>query len=638
MFSITGEHDHTPFGGQGVQLVWGQRCDGELMHISDAARGTKCGCVCPACELALVAKKGPKLAEHFAHQGGKACVGVRETNAHAWAKKVLEVRKEIFLPPVIGTAAGQRLQTHAGRLYRFASARLEKRAGSIIPDVVLVDANGRELIVEILVTHACDEVKIAKIREQGTPALEIDMGMFRKAESEEIIVSALIGANPLGRAPREWLHNPKIERAGDLLTEKLARAAAKRKAGLERRARSIVRAAASIKTVSTTATLEDVSNVNAYDRSHLIGIPIDGARGFGVPAMLWQAAVLARVIFSAADEWATIIDPRWARNAILDCIAPAFRTEPSADLQAAIWRAEPGFLFPSTAVARYLDGLADRRILERESYDTFRLADDEHSYLRNRAVRLAAQHDRNDSARRRLRAILERIPVEDRGAFSLNHWLSRPIDGFGVRLADLIESGDRHWDAFEAGLRKIERMFRDGTPALGTLGLPLEAEIARAGERERAQQAEAERLKREAEERAASGRVDSLSRRAIEAFGTERGREWLATIAPSSKLSFLELARSSYDGFHQAHQALGAAERELIERQRRESEAEACRAALRSKAIQAFGPERAEVFLLSTHPRIGMSPWMRCTDSLGLHDCLALIQGRVSGRAARKRG
>lgn len=627
MFSITGEHDHTPFGGQGVQLVWGKRPDEELVHISDAERGKNCGCVCPACELPLLAKKGPKLAEHFSHQGGRACAGVRETNAHAWAKKVLSVRKEIYLPPVIGMAAGKRLETHAGRLYRFEDARLEKRTGSIIPDVVLVDARGRELIVEILVTHACDEMKIAKIRDQGTPALEVDMGDLKEAETEEVIVDALIGANPVGRAPREWLHNPKIERAGELLKAKLAHLAAQRAASLDQRARSITRAAASIKTVSIPTALRDVRTVNAYDRSDLIGIPIDGERGFRVRTMHWQAAVLARVIFAATDQWSTI-EARWAKEEVEDCIAPAFRSQPAAELRAAICLAEPGFLFPIAAIARYLGCLVDRRVLERHSRDTFRLTDEARGYFRKRGSYFAARRDRN-AARHRLRAIVERIPVEDRGAFSLNHWLARPIDGFGARFADLVESGDRRWSAFEASLREIERMFLGGTPPGEALGLPLEAEMARARERARARQEESDRLKCEAAERAASERVDSLSRRANKAFGPALGAEWLTTVAAAGELSFLELARKSYDGFHQAHLALGVAERELIERQRRESEAEACRTELRRKAIQVFGSERAEVFLHSTHPRIGTSPWMRCAEPQGLRDCLALMQERT---------
>ena len=261
---------------------------------------------------------------------------MRETNAHAWAKKVLGARKEIYLPPVIGSAAGKQLQTHPGQLYQFESARLERREGSIIPDVVLIDADGRELIVEILVTHACDEVKIAKIRRQGTPALEVDLGGLRTAASEEIVAEALIGATPISRAPRHWIYNAKIELAAERLEAKLAWEAAEREAALERKATLIVRAATEIKLVSTDATMGDVNTVNAYGRADLIGIEIKGARGFHVSARLWQAAILARVIFPAAEEWGTFMHTRAVREAILDCISPEFRTEPASDLHNAI--------------------------------------------------------------------------------------------------------------------------------------------------------------------------------------------------------------------------------------------------------------------------------------------------------------
>jgi hypothetical protein len=637
MFSITGEHDHTPFGDQGVQLVWGQRPNRSLAHISEVDRGGNCDCVCPACELALIAKKGPRIAAHFAHRGGTACAGVRETNAHAWAKKVLEARKEIYLPPVIGSAAGKRLQTYPGQLYQFVSARLEKREGSIIPDVVLIDAEERELIVEILVTHACDDVKIAKITEQGTPAIEVDLSGLRRAASEEIVAESLIGAVEITRAPRHWIHNAKIERAAELLQAELARQAAAREAAREREAHSIIRAAAAIRIVSTDATLGDLSTVNDYDRANLIRVEIRGSRGFCVPLRLWQAAVLARVVFPASEEWGTVFDAQSAREAILDCIAPAFRVEPAADLQGRIARTEPGFILPSVAVTRYLFALADRRILERENYDSFRLDDDEGSYLRHRAVELAAQRDRNESAQLRLRAILDRIPEADRESFSLDAWRARPIEGLGARLADLIEKGDRRWEEFDAGLRSIERMFRDGSPASATLGLPIGPEIAQASERARVAREEAEKARRAAEARAARQRVEWLTERATRALGPEFGEEWLATVPPSGIVSFGVLARGSSEGLEHAQAALAVTERELIERRTREREAERCRAELRKKAIDAFGLERAEIFLLSTHPRIGVKPWDHCTDSAGLRDCLTLLPKKAAGGFARSR-
>lgn len=53
-------------------LLYGQRHDGELLHISEARRGEACTCFCPHCGAALAAKKGTINIHHFAHLG-KTC-------------------------------------------------------------------------------------------------------------------------------------------------------------------------------------------------------------------------------------------------------------------------------------------------------------------------------------------------------------------------------------------------------------------------------------------------------------------------------------------------------------------------------------------------------------------------------------
>ncbi|KAB7726691.1 hypothetical protein F5984_23990 [Rudanella paleaurantiibacter] len=50
-------------------LLYGQLADGELLHISEAARDDACGCFCPHCGTPLAAKKGKVKVHHFAHLG-----------------------------------------------------------------------------------------------------------------------------------------------------------------------------------------------------------------------------------------------------------------------------------------------------------------------------------------------------------------------------------------------------------------------------------------------------------------------------------------------------------------------------------------------------------------------------------------
>lgn len=50
-------------------LLVGKTASGDLLHISEAARGEACSCYCPFCDRALAAKKGNVKVHHFAHIG-----------------------------------------------------------------------------------------------------------------------------------------------------------------------------------------------------------------------------------------------------------------------------------------------------------------------------------------------------------------------------------------------------------------------------------------------------------------------------------------------------------------------------------------------------------------------------------------
>lgn len=148
------------------------------MRVEDALSGLACDCICPAtdCARPLIASKGKKVAHHFRHAiGAEGCGSGAETNAHIWAKQVLEQEKAIWLPAIQGTVRGVTVTTHQKQWFRFDAVRLETRMGEVVPDVVL-SKGPRELIVEVQVTHACDAEKIAKLGAAGTSTLEVHYG------------------------------------------------------------------------------------------------------------------------------------------------------------------------------------------------------------------------------------------------------------------------------------------------------------------------------------------------------------------------------------------------------------------------------------------------------------------------------
>lgn len=103
---------HAFFARDGVRLAFGKRWDGEIIHISQASRGSACGCQCPAknCGRKLVARKPDRdIAHHFAHAPltaaeriagiAPSCKHGNMTALHHYAEQLLNSRKSLVLPP-----------------------------------------------------------------------------------------------------------------------------------------------------------------------------------------------------------------------------------------------------------------------------------------------------------------------------------------------------------------------------------------------------------------------------------------------------------------------------------------------------------------------------------------------------------
>jgi len=188
-------------------LVYGVR--EELpVHISQVESGKVCGCTCPHCHSALVAKKGKKTAHHFAHYNSDPCKFGFETSLHLAAKDVLERTMRIRLPAVLikfNTHCDD-IELSAPKYYEIDSIKLEKRLGNIIPDLIL-QIQGRPLLVEIFVTHKIDEEKKTKIRKLGISTIEIDLSRcsrnLNRLDLEETVVHEIEN--------KRWILNVRVD-------------------------------------------------------------------------------------------------------------------------------------------------------------------------------------------------------------------------------------------------------------------------------------------------------------------------------------------------------------------------------------------------------------------------------------------
>lgn len=190
-----------------------------IVHINSVQRGLDCNCICPNCEVNLIAKKGDKNSHHFAHENhnGDHC---NESILHKLGKQIIEEFKYIALPEVDIIVSQNDLsgKTHSkqhvetiSRKSEFTEVRLEQSSDNIRPDLTCLTATG-PLYIEIVVTNpVCDE-KIKKVIEQENPMLSIDLSQYNAMLTYEDIKEAV-----LKTAPRTWIYNPEHEKLKKML-------------------------------------------------------------------------------------------------------------------------------------------------------------------------------------------------------------------------------------------------------------------------------------------------------------------------------------------------------------------------------------------------------------------------------------
>ena len=191
-------------GRHGAQLTWAAKANGELAHVSEVNNGLQCGCSCPACGTALIARQGKVREHHFAHASGGECAEAVETALHLAAKEMIAEHRQIVLPAVEIEFPNStwRRGIAQERRYEIESVEVERKLGTIIPDVV-VRVGGRTLLVEVKVTHGVDDEKLKKIRELGLSCVEIDLSDVERDLSRESLKKVIIDDT----ARKRWVHN-----------------------------------------------------------------------------------------------------------------------------------------------------------------------------------------------------------------------------------------------------------------------------------------------------------------------------------------------------------------------------------------------------------------------------------------------
>lgn len=193
----------------GVQLAYGQIASGRLISITEAERGAACGCVCPGCGTPLIAKKGTELAHHFAHEADADCAGAVESELHKLGKQTIADTGQVWYPEIIARSRGAQKYIAGEAVFQAAAVELEPRLEGIQPDAILIHENGRQLAVEIYVTHAVSPEKALRYRDLELPCIEIDLsehhGAHRLRTPPDLLPDIILRS-----APRRWVFSPRL--------------------------------------------------------------------------------------------------------------------------------------------------------------------------------------------------------------------------------------------------------------------------------------------------------------------------------------------------------------------------------------------------------------------------------------------
>jgi len=189
-----------------LELPFGVAADGRMVPVVMVERGLACNCRCPQCDRRLVAKKGDIIRHHFAHESDAQCSGAFESMLHRLAKQIVADHQTIRLPTLIGFHDGvPTLITEQSRDVPLTNVRLEVWQSGFRPDAIatMPDGDG-DLVIEVMVTHACEPQKLERLRARDVAAMEIDLSGYRSGVGESLLMDLV-----LSKAHRIWLHHPR---------------------------------------------------------------------------------------------------------------------------------------------------------------------------------------------------------------------------------------------------------------------------------------------------------------------------------------------------------------------------------------------------------------------------------------------
>lgn len=200
--------------------------DGKLVSPDEVERGRACQCVCPGCNVEVIAKQGTERMWHFAHAKGEKCVEGYEVSIHELAKQMLRQRMELLLPSLTAKmsdidAYGQLLEEQVpvleSCLVKLEACKTGEYLGGVNVDAIGL-LKGHKILIEVTVFHRLMPDKLARLAQTEIPSMQINLEQFQSRQANRSLLEKAIFED---ENIRRWIYHPKLEIALNKAKEKL---------------------------------------------------------------------------------------------------------------------------------------------------------------------------------------------------------------------------------------------------------------------------------------------------------------------------------------------------------------------------------------------------------------------------------
>ena len=116
---------------------------------------------------------------------------------HQKAKEIIKEKGFIYV---------RDLSDNEMKIVRFEDIQLEVKVGQFSADLLGTHISGRQLLMEIAVTHPCEQEKIQYYQETGRDSVEIALADLADDYSLRELEDQV-----LKTAPRKWIYNSKYD-------------------------------------------------------------------------------------------------------------------------------------------------------------------------------------------------------------------------------------------------------------------------------------------------------------------------------------------------------------------------------------------------------------------------------------------